>query len=230
MKLKQLTGRIWYFPMEEERDRPNLGYIRGEKYSVAVDAGHSEAHVKEFYQALQEAGLPLPGLTVLTHWHWDHTFGLHAASGLSLANSLTNKALREFREGLEKNGPDAFLKLDVSIRREYEGDRPVIVVPADMEYSGEMWLDAGDCRIHVFQAPSPHTDDTTLIEVPEEKVLFLGDSAGGTFPTWEKNLKLCALLAKTIEETDVDWCLEGHEEPCSKQEMLEDLRGDSYED
>ena len=30
----------------------------------------------EIAAALEEEGLPLPQLTVLTHWHWDHTFGI----------------------------------------------------------------------------------------------------------------------------------------------------------
>ena len=85
MKLNRLTERVWVFPYEEERDRPNLGYIRGDRWSLAADAGHSEAHVKEFYKALEEEGLPLPRITVLTHWHWDHTFGMHAVHGLCLA-------------------------------------------------------------------------------------------------------------------------------------------------
>ena len=48
MKLEQLTERIWYYPHEEERDRPNLGYIRGDRWSLAVDAGHSDVHTAEF--------------------------------------------------------------------------------------------------------------------------------------------------------------------------------------
>ena len=96
MKLERLTDRIWYYPYEEYRDRPNLGYIRGDKWSLAIDAGHSDEHVAEFYAALEEEGLPLPDLTVITHWHWDHTFGMHVIHGLSLANALTNQYLREF--------------------------------------------------------------------------------------------------------------------------------------
>ena len=82
MKLYRLTERIWVYPYEETRDRPNLSYIRGDRWSLAVDAGHSEEHTRAFYRALEEAGLPLPALTVLTHWHWDHTFGMHAVHGL----------------------------------------------------------------------------------------------------------------------------------------------------
>ena len=78
MGLERITERVWVYPYEEERDRPNLSYIRGDRWSLAVDAGHSEDHTKAFYRELEKAVLPLPELTVLTHWHWDHTFGMHA--------------------------------------------------------------------------------------------------------------------------------------------------------
>ena len=39
MELKKLTEHIWYMPFEEERDRPNLGYIRGEKSSASGSDG-----------------------------------------------------------------------------------------------------------------------------------------------------------------------------------------------
>ena len=97
MQLNRLTERVWVYPFEEERDRPNLGYIRGDRWSLAVDAGHSAAHVRDFYGALEAAGLPLPALTVLTHWHWDHTFGMHAVHGLCLAGRRTDRYLADFR-------------------------------------------------------------------------------------------------------------------------------------
>ena len=56
MELIRLSERVWYYPFEEERDRPNLGYIRGDSWSLAVDADHSAAHTAEFYRALREAG------------------------------------------------------------------------------------------------------------------------------------------------------------------------------
>ena len=32
MKLNRLTERVWFLPFEKERDRPNLGYIRGDRW------------------------------------------------------------------------------------------------------------------------------------------------------------------------------------------------------
>ncbi len=198
MRPARLTKRVWVFPFEEERDRPNLGYIRGDKWSLAVDAGHSAKHTVLFYRALEEAGLPLPALTVLTHWHWDHTLGMHAVNGLCIANIRTDRYIRAFRDRLDREGSGFFLKMHESIRREYADGGSVIAVPADILFSEEMTLDAGRCPIRLFRAPSPHTDDCTLAEVPEEEVLFLGDACCGPFPAGKKDPLLCRMLADTV--------------------------------
>ncbi len=223
MKLKRLTERIWYFPFEEERDRPNLCYIKGDHWSLSVDAGHSDAHTAEFYRALEDAGLPLPALTALTHWHWDHTFGMHAVHGLCVANARTDEHLRAFREQVMTNGPGSFLSLHESIRREYAGGRPVVITPADIVFSGELLLDPGSCPIRLFQVEAPHTDDSTLIHVIDENVLFLGDAGGDVFLTGERDAALCRKLADSIEATGAELCLEGHWVPTTRQDVLADL-------
>ncbi len=48
MKLMMISDRIYYLPSEERTDRPVLGYIKGDKYSLVVDAGNSADHVQEF--------------------------------------------------------------------------------------------------------------------------------------------------------------------------------------
>ena len=223
MKLDRLTDRVWIFPYEKARDRPNLGYIRGDRWSLAVDAGHSGAHVAEFYRALEEAGLPLPSVTVLTHWHWDHTFGMHAVHGLCLANRRTDSCLLKAREQLAQEGDGAFLSLDERIRREYAGGMPMVVTQADVIYEDEMLLEPGGCSVRAFQAESPHTDDSTLIEVPGEGVLFLGDSTCGALPTWERDPGLRRKLADRIAASNAEICLMGHWTPLTKDETLQDL-------
>ena len=223
MALQRLTERIWYYPFEEERDRPNLGYIRGDKWSLAVDAGHSDGHVEEFYKALEKENLPLPALTVLTHWHWDHTCGLHWISGLSIASAATNRYLRSFRDRIAREGREAFLSIHESVRLEYAGGREIRIEPADMEFEGSLLLDAGNCPIRIFRAEAPHTDDSTFVYMPGEKVLFLGDAPCGAFPDWKKNPVLTGKLAETIRSVDPEICLEGHWTPESLENTLNDL-------
>ena len=224
MKLERLTERVWVYPYEEERDRPNLSYIKGDRWSLAVDAGHSEDHTRAFYRELEKAGLPLPELTVLTHWHWDHAFGMHAVSGLCLANERTNRHLCDAHDRLLRDGVEWFLSMDECIRREYADDRPVIVSLADLTFEGEMGLDLGGCQVRVFQADAPHTDDSTLVYVPSEGVLFIGDAKSGPFPTWERNPLLSQRLADTVKDIDVRVCVGSHWKPMTKQELLDDLR------
>ncbi len=223
MKLNRLTERIWVYPCEEERDRPNLIYIRGDRFSLAVDAGHSADHVREFYRALEEAGLPLPKLTVLTHWHWDHTFGMHAVRGLCLVNERTDRHLADFRARLEREGTAFFLAMHESIRREYADGKPVVVTCADLVFRGELMLNAGGCPVRVFQAEAPHTDDSTLIEVPGEKALILGDSDGGVFPDWTVDPVLAGKLVETVRKVNPEICLTGHSEPLSPGQIVRDL-------
>ena len=223
MNLNRLTERVWVYPYEEKRDRPNLSYIRGDNWSLAVDAGHSKEHTREFYRALEEEGLPLPQLTVITHWHWDHTFGMHAVHGLCLANERTNQYLDAFRRRLEAEGTAFFLEMDERIRNEYEDGKPVVVTLADLVFRGEMLLDAGNCPIRVFQAEAPHTDDSTLIEIPGEKLLILGDCTGGAFPEWTVDQTLADKLAQTVREINPEICLPGHWTPLSPEIIIQDL-------
>ncbi len=226
MELKRLTEHIWYMPYEEERDRPNLGYVLGKNWSLAIDAGHSADHVRAFYALLAKENLPLPSLTVLTHWHWDHTFGMHAVNGLTLANAQTDRYLAEWKRKVEKDGPGEFLALDESIRREYRDHPEVIVRQADIVFTGEMTLDIGGCTVTVMQAEAPHTDDSTIVYVQNDKTLFLGDSTCHEFLTGIKNRDLCGKLADTIRGIRPEICVEGHWVPVHPEDMLADLMSD----
>lgn len=223
MELKKLNEHIWYMPYESERDRPNLGYVKGKNWSLAIDAGHSEAHTKEFYALLEKENLPLPALTVLTHWHWDHTFGMHSVNGLTLANEKTNRYLAEWKNKIEKNGPAEFFALHESIRKEYSENKEVIVKLADIVYSEEMTLDLGGCTVKVIQSQAPHTDDSTLVYIENDKTLFLGDAACKDFFTGIKEPDLRKKLADTIRQLNPKTCVEGHWVPVETADTLNDL-------
>ncbi|MBP5655113.1 MAG: MBL fold metallo-hydrolase [Clostridiales bacterium] len=223
MELKKLSDHIWYMPFEEERDRPNLGYVKGDKMSLAIDAGHSEAHIREFYDLLQKEGLPLPSLTVITHWHWDHTFAMHAVTGLTMANKKTNGHLLECMKKIEENGPDAFLNIHDSIRIEYAGGQEMIVVPADIVVEGDISIDLGGCTVKLIQTQAPHTDDSTLVYVCEDKTLFIGDAACSDFQNGIKDMNLAEALADKIRSIDPVTCVEGHWQPEATENTLADL-------
>ena len=223
MKLDKISEHVWVYPFEEKRDRPNLSYIHGDRWNLVVDAGHSEEHTKEFYAALNEVGFTLPDITVITHWHWDHILGMHAVNGLTIANEKTKQYIADFKQRIENEGTDVFFAFDERIREEYKDGKPVVVTMPDMVFSGEMKMNLGGCNVRIFQTEAPHTDDSTLIEVIDDKVLILGDCTGGTFPDWTVDQTLAEKLAKTIEDINPDICLPGHWSPLSKEIIIQDL-------
>ena len=224
-RLQRISKHVWILPFNSPKDRPNLGYILGSRMVLAVDAGHSSSHVEEFYDAIREEGLPLPELTVITHWHWDHTYGMHAVNGKTLARPETNARLIEIQREMNSN-PDKvqdFLHSDPSVRREYAGGVPVVVVPADETVNKDRVIDLGGVTAEIMLTASPHTDDALLVYVPEDRVLFVGDAQLGLFPSWKMDWNKLAALAEKVRGIDAEVVVDGHWKPYSKEEFLKEI-------
>lgn len=224
-RLQQIGTHTWIFPLESAKDRPNLGYVLGKETALAIDAGHSSSHVEDFYRALEAEGLPLPDLTVITHWHWDHTFGMHAVHGKTLARPETNQQLLEIQKKIADNPGygKKFLKSDPCIIREYAGGVPLKVVPADEELQGDRTIDLGGIRVELCYTESPHTEDALLVFVPRDRVLFVGDAQLGEFPSWYMDFDKMALLKDKVSRFDARTIVDGHWRPYTKKEYLLEL-------
>ena len=97
------------------------------------------------------------------------------------------------------------------------------VTEADLVFSGEILLDPGNCPVRVFQAEAPHTDDSTLIHVPGEGVLFIGDAGCGALPDWKKDPALAQKLADTVRGTGAALCVDGHWEPLNNEDAVQSI-------
>ncbi len=235
-ELVRITDRIYCFPGEDftGRDRPFLYYVRGDKLRLAVDAGNSPAHVRAFYAALKAAGHPTPDLTILTHWHWDHTFGLRAVKGLTLATQATNEVLRKVQtwawdpasmEERLASGEDIQACADC-IRREYNDPEKIRVVTADMEINGPVALDLGGITCQVIPQDSPHSRDGLFLYFPEEKALAVGDGESGDYYELDGQYDTRRLEAflSFLDTLDYDLALPGHQMPWSRADQLAELR------
>ena len=225
MELKRINERVWVTSFEEERDRPAIGYVRGDKYSLAIDAGHSREHVEEFYALLGKNGLPLPELTVLTHWHWDHTFAMFAINGLSMAEKRTEDHLQKLIKEWDDGTEDEMKAMDEHIALEYR-DQRMKVVGADVVFKNEIDMDLGGIKVQCLHTESPHTDDSVLILLPKERILFFGDCISGEYPEWIVDVERMKLLLQKLEGLDFDMAIGGHWEPESKKELLDRLEAE----
>lgn len=222
MRLNKLTDRIYFLEHNPEVDRPMLVYIKGDKLSLAIDAGYSASHVQDFYEAIEFEHFKKPDFTVLTHWHYDHTFGMNAISGISIAHEKTNEFLKDQQErAADTNYIESLKKEDVHFRKEYDGQDKLNIVLSDLTFSDRMTLDLGGIAAQIFHTVSPHSEDTTCIYIPEEKTLFLGDATSEDFfqDGYMDKDKLRSLM-QMIRSTDCEYCIHSHCEPLTKEGLL----------
>lgn len=222
MGLKNLTKNIYFLPHEPEVDRPMLAYVKGDKFSLAVDAGYSKKHVQDFYRALRSCDLKEPDFTVITHWHYDHTFGLHAAKGISIAHRKTNAVLRELRRMAENEALFAMLKeKDPCYAKEYADAPDPEISLTHIEYDEEATINLGGVTAKLIHPVSPHSEDSTCVYIPEERILFLGDcTSEDFFNDGYMDLDKLHALVSTIRSVECETCVLSHCEPLSKNELV----------
>src|SRR5690606_41603367 len=83
--LQKLSDRLYYLPPYQKTDRPILGAVVGDKHTLLIDSGNSANHAKLFKDQLASHQI-YGDLLALTHWHWDHVFGLSEMAKIGRAS------------------------------------------------------------------------------------------------------------------------------------------------
>lgn len=208
-------------------DRPSLCAVAGEKHTVMLDAGASDAHARLFLDGLKAFGVRPPEWVVLTHWHWDHVFGAKATGATVIAQHLTAEKLAGMRrqewtnaalDERVKSGEEIAFCAD-NIKLELPEPRIVHIAPAEIVFADTLELVLGDFSIRVQHVGGDHAADACVVYIPSDSLLFLSDcmydniySEKRTF-TREKALP----LIETILNYKADTFIEGHNpEPVSR--------------
>ncbi len=141
----------------------NIGLVVGDDAVLLIDTGSSPEQGADIARSVVDLlGRPITHV-VVTHWHFDHFFGL---AGLGGVVSYGHESLRA-RLGGDDIDPEV-------IRRELGFDVAELVAPTD-DIAIVKALDLGGRRIEIL-APGPaHTDGDLCVYVPDARVVFTGD-------------------------------------------------------
>lgn len=238
--LNKFSDYIYYMPNQDENDRPTLGLVSGEQYSLIVDCGNSTQHAKDFLNEIKKLNVPPIKYVVITHAHWDHFLGMNEFDATIIVNSQTNKLLNVWQS----------YKFDDSSLQTYKqsklmGDKCIEIIQTEIPnrnqfklnaphiiFEKTLTLDLGNKLCVLEKINSTHSDDATIIYVPDEKVIFLGDCVYGTT---EKSLfhykkSLLLPMIEDVQKYNAEAFLLGHESICDMEEMTtfwRDLRAAS---
>ncbi|WP_045521844.1 MBL fold metallo-hydrolase [Neobacillus niacini] len=234
--LKKLANRVYYMPHYSETDRPALGLICGDTFSLIVDSGNSPAHARDFLNLVKKMDIPPVKFVVITHWHWDHIFGIKTMGLLTISHDETKKKL-EYLKTLKWD--DASLDARVETGEEIEfcsemikrempiRDHLELKVP-DMTFNNKIEIDLGGVTCVVEHVGGVHAQDSSIIYIPDEKVMFLGDCIYQDFYSgeWSYDKDELIILLDKIKKYDVNYYVTGHQNPKTHEEMwgfLDDL-------
>lgn len=229
MTLKKISPNIYILPFDKERDRPNIGYIHGEKYSLLIDTGNSPAHLNDMLNEIKLLDLPKPTVALITHWHWDHTFAMHAFDGITVAERETNQMLKKLetwkwtKEDMQQrlvSGEECEF-CDTHIKIEYEDVSTIQVVHSNIEFEDHIHFDLGNITIEVQRMINPHSDDGVIAYCKEEQVLFAGDADSGEYYLLDggyDNERFYHYI-KSVDKYDFNTYIHGHLDPMNKEEL-----------
>ena len=224
MELHQLTEHCRYSDAVSDGDRPVLGLVAGRDNTLAVDCGNSPAHAQWLLDRAKALGLPPVRWAVLTHWHWDHVMGGRTMqeAGVSLICSRGTARQLEALRGLPWTDEAIAQRVaegteipfcQEAIRVEYpENSRRLEAPTPQLVLDGPAELDLGGVAVSLLPHPSDHSMDGTLVHIPGDGAVFLGDSSYLNMYTspWHYTREKLLPLLDTLEGLGADWYLPAH--------------------
>lgn len=184
--LKKIGERVWHLPPhpDPKQVQPRVDVVVGDKETVLIDAGNTPRVAKTVLSELERIGTPPVGKVIYTHHHWDHVFGGCEYGAEAIAHTRCQTQLEV--EAL-KPWSSAFLTEEVARDPTLEGMASVlrqgvenwtdfrIIVPA-VTFETDYEVQGDGYRLELRHVGGKHAADSVVVTLPEEKIMFLGDS------------------------------------------------------
>ncbi|QUG41939.1 MBL fold metallo-hydrolase [Psychrobacillus sp. INOP01] len=227
--LNKLSDTIYYLSNEDDRERPTLGLIYGDHSSLIIDSGNSTQHAKDFLLEIEKLNVPPVKYVVITHAHWDHFLGMNEFNATVIVNRQTNDIIKEWESySYDDNSLQNYVnsnQMSAMCMKIIQSDMPnrdsFKLNSPDIIFENTLTIDLGNKVCILERIKSTHTDDSTIIYIPDEKVIFLGDCAYGTTTNSLFHFKQSLLMPmiKDIQKYEAEMFLLGHESICDSNEM-----------
>lgn len=226
--LVHLTGRVWIYPADprEERVQGCVAVITDPDGSIAVDAGNCPTVAADVQRAVADAALPAVRTLVYTHHHWDHVWGACAWSGVEIVGHAAGVALLEAEA--QRPWSHVYLRSEMAANpllgpsyaaraRAMPTWDDFTVLPPHRIFADALALPS---EVYLRHVGGNHAIDSLVVEVPDSKVLLLGDC----FYPPPRHLGrpedgLDRALLQRLLSDRFDWYVDSHTQPHARDEV-----------
>ncbi len=198
---------------------------------MAVDGGNSSEHIKLFTSELDKLNIKMPDYMAITHWHWDHIFGIHEIDVLTFAHFKTVEEIKrntkydwsddEMDKRVEKGIEIEFCTSRIKLEFPNSREEIKIKIP-EISFTNLIEVELGGINCIIEHVGGDHSEDSCIIYIPKDKVMFLGDCLYADLYTGDLSWTTERLfpLLESILKYDVEYYLEAHaDEPTTREQM-----------
>jgi glyoxylase-like metal-dependent hydrolase (beta-lactamase superfamily II) len=195
-----------------EPESVNIGLVVGTESALLVDTGSSPAQGRVIRESLSSVTDRPLAAVVVTHWHYDHCFGLAAFAGIL---TIGHESVRA-RLGSSEAATQA-ARLGVATAELAAPEREIVVATA---------VDIGGRRVEIAHLGRGHTDGDLVVVVPDADLLFAGDLIESAGPPSFGPDSVPAEWAGTLDGliglmTEATQAVPGHGAPVEREFVFE---------
>lgn len=231
--LYKFSERVYYSKHKFMCLEPAIGYIKGDNFSIMIDAGNSKEQIEGFLSDLEKNNLEKPNFIILTHYHWDHSLGAYYVDIPFISSLKSKKYLQELatwdwsHQAIDRrvaNSRDTKFSAEI-MKKIYPEDKKINIKIPDLTRSNDFSMDLGNNEIFFYMNDNSHSDDAILIHSPKDKVLFIGDSHSKGYHTVPMSFDKEKLrkYIDFVNSLDFDYAIPGHGNIYKKSELLSTL-------
>lgn len=198
----------------------NAGIIIGKDFLVAVDSLMSAQEARRFIKDIRKISKKPVKFLINTHYHLDHSLGNSefAKLGAVIIAQENDKAnMQKAGEGMLQ-----FAKQMGLSDQDLQGTK--LSYPT-LTFKERVTLDLGNNKIEILYLGPGHTSGSVLVYVPQEKVLFAGDTLFTAFHPFlgEANIEGWVKVLDGVMAMEVARIIPGHG-PVSTKKDVADLK------
>ncbi|GEM_PF-225026 len=189
----------------------NAGVIIADEGVAVIDTTTSPASAKRVVNEIRKITDKPILYAINTHYHGDHNYGNVVFKELGATIVGSNKTV-ELMRTREKRVKAFYESRALPMAN-------MVVLPPDMTFDEELELRLGDKTLHLKFYGEGETDDAVAVYIPEEKVLFAGDTVIPFgfpifgMPVMNEGLRAEGQWIRTLENLealDIDIVVPGH--------------------